>query len=48
MSVPQLGDHGDGVQSGVLGQSGGDDLERLGEGGEAVGFHALERLRVLG
>lgn len=47
MSVPQLSDHGDGVESGVLGKSGRDDFERLGVGGEAVRLHALERLRVL-
>lgn len=45
--VPQLGDDGDGVQTGVLGKSGGDDLERLGECLEAVRLLALERLGVL-
>lgn len=31
MLVSDLGDHQDGVQTGVLGQGGGDDLEGLGE-----------------
>ena len=48
MSVPQLGDHRDRVQAGVLGEGGGDDFEGLGVGGEAVSLHAGEAGRVLG
>jgi hypothetical protein len=44
--VPQLGDNGDRVQPRVLGQRGGDDLERLGERLERVALEALKRLRV--
>ena len=47
MPVPQLGDDGDGVESSVLGEGGGDDLESLSEGLETVGFHSLEGLTVL-
>lgn len=45
--VAKLGDDRDGIEAGVLGERRRDDLERVGEGLEAVGLHALERLRVL-
>jgi hypothetical protein len=48
MSVPQLGDDRDGVQPGIFCEGCRDDLERFGKGLEAVGFHALEGLAVLG
>lgn len=44
MSVAQLGNNADGVQTGILSQRGGNDLESLGVRLEAVSLHALERL----
>ena len=47
MAIAQLGDGGDGVQTGVLGQGVGDDLEGLGERLEAIGVLADQGLGVL-
>lgn len=50
LSVPvaQLGYRGDGVEPGVLGQRGGNDLQRVGVGAHAVRLHAAQRAGVLG
>ena len=47
VSVAQLGDGGDGVEPGILGQRVGDDLQGFGEGFEAVGVGADNRVGVL-
>lgn len=47
VTVPQFGDHGDRVETGVFGEGGRNHFERFGVRGEAVGFHALEGLGVL-
>ena len=47
MPVSQLGDNGDRVQSGVLGERGRDDFERLSKGLEAVRFLASQSLAIL-
>ena len=47
VAIAQLGDGGDGVQTGVLGQGVGDDLEGLGERLEAIGVLADQGLGVL-
>lgn len=47
MSVPELSHDRDRVKTGVLSQSGRNDLKCFGESLETVGFLALERLGVL-
>ena len=47
MSVPQVGDCFDGIETRVLRQRVRNDLQRLGEGSEAVLLHAGEAARVL-
>ena len=44
----QLGDDRDGVETCILGEGEGDDLERLSKLADAVRVHALERVGVLG
>lgn len=46
MPIPQLRHDRNRVQTGVLSESGRDDLESFGKGLEAVGFHAFEGLAV--
>lgn len=50
LSVPvaQLGYRGDGVETGVLSQREGNDLQGVCEGAHAVRFHAAQRAGILG
>jgi len=48
VSIPQLGDGGDGVEASILGQCVRHDLEGLGELPEAVLLHARQRVGVFG
>lgn len=47
VSVAQLGYRGDGVETGVLGQRGGNDLQGVGVGTHAVRLHAAQSAGVL-
>ena len=47
MTIAELGNDGDGVESSVLGECRRDDLERVGIRLEAVRLHASQGLRVL-
>ena len=48
MPVPELGDDGNRVETSVLGKRRRNDFERIRICLEAIRFHALERIRVLG
>ena len=47
MLISQLSDYGNRMQTGVLGESGRDDLKSFGIRLEAVGLFAFQSLRVL-
>ncbi len=47
VTVSELGDGGDGIEAGVLGQGVGDDLQGFGEGFEAVSVGADDGVGVL-
>jgi hypothetical protein len=48
MAIAQLSDDRDGVQTSILSERCWDDFECIGVGQEAVGFHPLEGMCVLG
>ena len=47
MPIPKFRDNRDRIHTSVLSERGGYDFERVGVSLEAVGFHTLERVRVL-